>query len=121
MVICSWIPSAVELEYDPFECKVGCDGQDGIDEMNPAGGLAHSYRLSHHLDDLLVSKVVKSSETDDMIEGGIFEFESCTVHHHELAIEMGARHFDIVRIDVYSGIFTSEAASIVACAASDIE
>src|SRR5262245_1004797 len=121
MIICSWIPSAIELKHDPFERKVGRDGQDGVDEMDPAGGFAHAHRLSYHLDDLLVCEVVKSSEADDMIEGPVFESESCAVHHHETAVEMGARHFDIVRIDIYSGILASKAASIVACAASDIE
>jgi len=121
MLICSRILSAVELKYDPLECKVGRDGQNSVDEMNAAGGFAHSYRLSHHLYDLVVGKVVKSSNTDDMIEGLSVEFESRAVHDHEPAIEMGARHLDIIRIDVYSGILASEAASIVAWATSEIQ
>jgi hypothetical protein len=121
MVMRSRILSAVELKDEPFECKVGRDGQNGVEQMNLAGGFAHPSRLSHHLHDLLIGQVVKNSDADDVIEGPIVECESRTVHHHEPAIETGARHLDVVRVDVYSGILTRETASIMARAASDVE
>jgi len=121
MLMCSRVPSAVEMKYDSFECKVGRDGQNGIDQVNPAGRFAHAQRLSHHLDDLFVSQVVKSSNADDVIEGLVFECESRAVHNHEPAIEARARRSDVVRVDVYSGILAGEAAAIVARAASHVE
>src|SRR5215208_2803475 len=121
MLMRSRIRSTVEPKYDAFERKIGRDGQNGVDEMNPAGGLAHSQRLAHHLHDLLVGQVVKRSNADDVIERCIFELEPRAIHHHEAAVEMGTRHLDIVGIDIYTGILASEAVAIVARAASDIE
>src|SRR5262249_37430662 len=114
MLMCSRVRSAVERKYDSFECKVGRDGQNGIDQMNLAGRFAHAQRLSHHLDDLFVSQMVKSSNADDVIEGLVLECESGAVHNHEPAIEARARRSDVVRVDVYSGISAGEAAGVSA-------
>src|SRR5262245_38098896 len=89
--------------------------------MNPAGGFTHPPRFADHLHDLLVGKVVKNGDADDMVEAFVCEFEPRAVHHHEPALETGARHFYVVRVDVDPGILTSEAVAIIAGAAADVE
>src|SRR5215471_12741934 len=121
MFVRSWVCPAVEMKDDPLECEVGRNGQDGVDEMNPAGGFAHALRLSDGLPDLRVSKVVKSSKAHDVIEGSVLKFESRAVHNHKPAVQMRTRLSNVVRIDVYPDILASEARPVTACATSDIK